>query len=493
MLPTVAETVRMRLETGPARVSIVGADGVAVVPVGALRDLTARDRPGALDMDRHPSDRSSLLPLYERQFVSDGVVEVDVVPGRYVVRVERGLEFVPVERVLEVVGDLDASLVPERWVTPNERGWWSADFHVHRPAADAELLLRAEELNLGVFVTGWTGKHDEDLTHPLSTRFDDAHCALFSNHEDERGGGAWIAHGLRESAVDPDAAWWHPSSAAAAVRARASAEWIDAEKPTWWESPVLVALGLVDSIGILPNHFLPYGTLANEAWGRPRDRALFPGPTGLRDYLWGLYYRLLNCGFRLPASAGSASGVMPAPPGHNRVYVQIADGFSVDGFYSGLRAGRSFVTNGPLLEFTVGDASVGDAVEATGDAVVPVRIRADHDRPVERVELVADGAVIAAASGPLLETEVQLSGVRWLAARAFGSQAPGQTLAHTSPIYVRGATIPVAEDAAYFVTWIDELVASVHEHPDRHPTDEARAAALALFAEARAVFAARAG
>lgn len=484
------ETVRMRLDTGPARLSIVDADGVAVVPGGALRDLTARDRPGALEMDRDPSDGSSLLPLYERQFVSEGVVEVDVVPGRYVVRVERGLEFVPIERVLDVVGDLEVALVPQRWAAPNERGWWSADFHVHRPVADAEPLLRSEELNLGVFVTGWTGKQDEDLTHPLSAPIDDTHIALFSNHEDERGGGAWIAHGARESVVDADAEWWHPSSAAAARRARGSAVWIDAEKPTWWESPVLVALGLADSIGILPNHFLPYGTLANEAWGRPRDRDVHPGPGGLREYLWGLYYRLLNCGFRLPASAGSASGVMPAPPGHNRVYVHAPGDLSVEGFYAGLRAGRSFVTNGPLLEFTVGGAGVGDTVDA--DAVVPVRIRADHYLPVERVELVVDGAVTAAASGSLLEIDVPLSGVRWLAARAFGAQSPGQTFAHTSPVYVRGDAAPVAEDAEYFVAWIDELIAAAREHPDRYPTDDARAATVALFTEARQVFATRA-
>ena len=35
------------------------------------------------------------------------------------------------------------------------KGWWSGDFHLHRPPEDAKTLLMAEDLNLGVFFTMW--------------------------------------------------------------------------------------------------------------------------------------------------------------------------------------------------------------------------------------------------------------------------------------------------------------------------------------------------
>ena len=46
--------------------------------------------------------------------------------------------------------------------------------------------------------------------------------------------------------------------------------------------------------------------------------------------LWSMevYYHLLNCGFRLPVSAGSASGVKASPLGYNRVYARVSGAFS---------------------------------------------------------------------------------------------------------------------------------------------------------------------
>jgi len=61
------------------------------------------------------------------------------------------------------------------------------------------------------------------------------------------------------------------------------------------------------------------------------------------------YYRLLNCGFRLPVSSGTDWWITD----HNRVFVQVQGKFTYDTWIAGLRAGRTFVSNGPLLEFRV--------------------------------------------------------------------------------------------------------------------------------------------
>ncbi len=60
------------------------------------------------------------------------------------------------------------------------------------------------------------------------------------------------------------------------------------------------------------------------------------------DYTHGMYYTLLNCGLRLPPSAGTANGVHPVPPVLARVCAS-AEGFSYDAGCVGSSKG------GPLL------------------------------------------------------------------------------------------------------------------------------------------------
>ena len=83
------------------------------------------------------------------------------------------------------------------------------------------------------------------------------------------------------------------------------------------------------------------------------------------------YYALLNCGFRLQPTAGTASGVHPVPLGFSRVYVQLAGEFSGDKWLQGLKAGRSFVTTGPMV-------FVKPTMRTRGDSsysIPPVRMR----------------------------------------------------------------------------------------------------------------------
>ena len=124
---------------------------------------------------------------------------------------------------------------------------------------------------------------------------------------------------------------------------------VDVEKPFWWDMPVWVAAGKIDSIGLANNHEHRDGMLDNEAWGKPRETALYPSPHGNGRWSEHIYYQLLNCGLRIPPSAGSASGVLPNPVGYNRVYVPLRRELTWDSWWENLRRGRVVVTNGPLL------------------------------------------------------------------------------------------------------------------------------------------------
>ena len=116
---------------------------------------------------------------------------------------------------------------------------------------------------------------------------------------------------------------------------------IDVEKPFWWDVPLWVATGKVDSIGLANNHLHRDGMLDNEAWGKPRPTGRFSDPLGNGRWSQDIYYQLLNCGLRIPPSAGSASGVLPNPVGYNRVYVHCGDELTWDKWWENLRRGGS--------------------------------------------------------------------------------------------------------------------------------------------------------
>ena len=84
--------------------------------------------------------------------------------------------------------------------------------------------------------------------------------------------------------------------------------YIDAEKIVWRDGAALAALGLIDFVGIVHNHFNRHDVeLETDRWGMiPKFRPEFDTVRGMPLWSMEVYYHLLNCGFRLPVSAGSA-------------------------------------------------------------------------------------------------------------------------------------------------------------------------------------------
>src|SRR5262249_60522616 len=89
--------------------------------------------------------------------------------------------------------------------------------------------------------------------------------------------------------------------------------WTEGGKPFWWEVPAWVAAKQVDSIGIANNHMCRDRMYETEAWGKRRVVERYPAPRGNGYWSQDIYYRLLDCGLRIPPSAGSASGRLPHP------------------------------------------------------------------------------------------------------------------------------------------------------------------------------------
>src|SRR5262249_32846576 len=219
------------------------------------------------------------------------------------------------------------------------------------------------------------------------------------------------------------------------------ATWIDIEKPFWWDVPLWLVNGSPDSIGIANNHMYRTGVYPGEAWGKPRDKDKLPGVSG--NGLWSqeIYYHILNSGFRIPPSAGSASGVLPNPVGYNRAYVHVGEKMTAGGRGKGWKAGRVFVTNGPLLLATAGKEKPGAVFRSEKKHEVAVDVDVTGNDLIRSIEILQDGVVVKAIKpgktawkGQLGKVTFEKSG--WMLVRVIADVKHTFRFASTGPWYV---------------------------------------------------------
>src|SRR5262249_11537371 len=144
-------------------------------------------------------------------------------------------------------------------------------------------------------------------------------------------------------------------------------------------------------------------------------------------------------------------------PGSDRVYVHVDDPFTYQGWIDNLKAGRTFVSNGPMLEFLVEDKAPGATIALTPGHAVRVQAKAASQYPLDRLEVVVNGRVAATVqaredeSTIAIDRAVPIAASGWLAVRASGPphpDHPGPSLfAHTSPVYLDVSGRPVSAQA----------------------------------------------
>jgi hypothetical protein len=195
-----------------------------------------------------------------------------------------------------------------------------------------------------------------------------------------------------------------------------------------------------------------------------------------------VWYKLLNCGFRLPTAAGTDFmgnyASLRGPVGLNRVYAEIKPGpLKIEPWLASIKAGRTFATNGPLLHFWLGGQGIGGEVRLAKkeDKKQEVQFSAAMNSivPVDHLQIVCNGKVArelaldSARTSAHVEGSIPLETSGWCVLRAFSDKAEYPILdlypyATTSPVYISEAGAPVrsAADAAYFVAWVDRLIAA---------------------------------
>jgi hypothetical protein len=467
------QTVHVRVNdaaTGrptPVRVRFTGPDGTYYAPFGRLTDFAT---------GRNEDVGGNLLYGDKKYAYIDGTCEIRLPPGPVRVEVSKGFEYKPLEQEITLKpGQLAMRLTIQREFDLRRSGWYAGDSRAHFLTPHAALLEAAGE-DLAVVnllarrviiesapnpwaeVPGETPKPELHPAIPNILAFSGQEPALelpghvvvvntYNSHPRLGGLGLLNCHRVV-----------HPLSFG---HRGESDDWSLAD----WCDQCHRKGGLVvwgsEGVGLLSDTCLDCECLADLILGKV-DALEAPGfavPGAPAVTAW---YQLLNSGLRVPLVGGSRKSSNLLPLGCVRGYARLAEGaeFNYRNWIVGVRAGHTFVTNGPLISMTANDQGPGAVLDVPASTPIRAHAEARSLLPFERLEIVANGIAVVAApaagspAAASLDAEVPLPEGGWLAARCYGEQRlPGFMLgqcayAHTSPVTVRVDGRPAKTDPA---------------------------------------------
>jgi hypothetical protein len=371
----------------------------------------------------------------------DGTCQGWLPRGDVVIDVARGFEYEPLRELVRIEpGQRELVLRLKRWTSMNAQGWFSGDSHVHFVSAQGSLLeQRGEDLNVVNLLQSQWGSlftNTEEFTGSPQVTGDGRYLTWVSQENRQPFLGHLALWGLRR----PVMPWCSAGPSEAELGAwqeTTLSDWADRTHEQGGtvviahfpmpngEPPVLIATGRADAVEMIVQ--------------RPAFHAE--------------YYSYLNAGYRLPLVGGTDKMSSDVPVGMYRTYAKLGDeAFSHEAWSRAVRAGRTFLSGGPIVRLDVDGHEPGDTVAIPGGGTASVFAVAESVFPMGSLQIVMNGNVIASADESSndgrveLRTELLVEGDSWVAARCggpnhFDGPAHRDTwgrriFAHTSPVYV---------------------------------------------------------
>jgi len=383
-------------------------------------------------------------------FWVDGGFDEALPAGKVTVKATRGPEYVPRVVAAEILSDpemLALDLRLERRINMPARGWYCGDMHAHvihgeRYISDATITrgaigARAEGLDCYFATHAWDGPerdppYRDRLCRKLSTErfradwnwevkwFPGGHCWEVNTH--------W-ADPRKAYPIGPRP---HPRGYSAQFEAHHA---------------IHLGGGVVGythpNVSHNPATELPFDLLAGPTFDAMD--VMTSGVSGANERSW---YLVLNHGYVMPCTGTSDTCLDRAwAPrlGACRTYVYLgSEPLSIANFAAGIKAGRTFATSGPLIDFTI-DGKRPGAVLVPGPKLRTVEVwarsEADPRLGLTHIELVRNGEIAKRLDVPADDNQaftaaftIQEAHNAWYIARCVGGP---RRLAVTSPIYFR--------------------------------------------------------
>ena len=501
-----------------ARVRVSGLDGTYYAPVNHRADFPVTHANDPIE------DEADVMLDMDRRFAYvDGRFTIAIPEDSFRIEVVKGYSYTFVDGAISL-SNLSEELIiklKKAFELP-EDNWYSGDVHVHYLNPQSAMLeMKAEDVNVcNVLISDFTIDHDrfrgaiEPISEPENLLF------IGQEYREDRLGHINLLN-LKEKLIEPSREirkHQYPLNLKAADETHAQGGHISWAHFAAWpglEGPLGLVLKKVDAVELLctidPFHAPIF---ASDVVPEVQMNS------GLR-----LWYRLLNCGLQIPATAGTDKMNNQVTVGANRVFAKVEGDFTYDNWVESLNEGRTFVSNSPILHFKVNQQDPGSILKLNAGEQVQLKVQVWSQLPIDRLEIIANGELLAEKSVPSgsayaqLDLTYQPTKSVWLAARAyqfsrpdarkglslaqrrdagggptllnqyFGTLRPETTFAHSSPVYLIADDMPIrsVEDATYFVRYLENARLWLDESGS-FPSAEAKAEVLAAFEEGKEAF-----
>ena len=377
----------------------------------------------------------------------------DMPVGDVYVEIFKGFEYEPIRQKVTIrPGQKRLVLKIKRWKDLRSEGWVTADTHVHFISPQTAWLEgQCEGVNVVNLLASQWGRlftNVGDLTGRVGVVEDDTIVYVGTENRNHMLGHMSML-GTRGLPVYPMCCGGPGESYLGDPDFMMLAEWARENKKKggvvirphfpycgFTEDPVPILAGLVDALEI--------GALRGD------------------DFPVQEWYRYLNCGYKVAVAGGTDKMGAYCPLGWLRTYAHLDPNrpFTYRAWAKAVRQGKTFASNGPLLDLRVDGHPIGDELlMKRGGGTLEVAALAESFWPLGLLELVHDGRVVMTEKGGrsgknrlevYARVKVEKSG--WIAARCSGapSHPGGAVAAHTSPVYVkvgetRAFSAPAAE------------------------------------------------
>lgn len=378
--------------------------------------------------------------------IAGSFADMPMPAGKFRVAIAKGYEYIEQSEELSFKpGDhLTRRYELGRWSDMPAKGWYSADDHIHlrRSPRENPLILdwiAAEDLHVGVLLQMgdfWTTYFTQYAFGKPGVYARGSHL-LTSGQEEPR------THELG-----------HTISFGADQFVRFQNEYYSYDKVF---DRVRASGGVSGYAHQVAMMFQGYRGLALDAIGGKVDFLEVMQLCAQRGPLvTDHYYRFLDLGCKLTALAGSdfpwcgrgmREGEEAVGPriGEARFYTYVGGPLSYERWLAGVKAGHTFTTTGPVVEFEVNGRKPGSTIDVTPGTKLRITARAlGHATqvPLQNLQIVGHSQVIREAkagergqtTGELaLDFEITPEHGLWIAARV---EAGPTQKAHTTPVYI---------------------------------------------------------
>jgi len=504
-----------------ARIRITNMDGIYLAPVGHQVDF-----PMTTSGDQESIEKDVILDNDRRFAYVDGEFQIAITADSFRIEVVKGFRYKIFDDSLYLgnyPGGIDIYLNIAFDDLPEDQ-WYTGDVHVHHINVETALLeMKAEDLNVcNLLISDFTRDHQnfKGMIEPAS---DPEHLVFYSQEYRENRLGHINLLNLTEKLIEPSVeqrTHQYPLNIDAMDEAHAQGGHVSWAHFAAWpglEGPLGIILKKVDAIELLCT-IDPFHEPIFVSDVVPEVRM----NSGLK-----LWYRLLNCGFKIPITAGTDKMGNFVTVGANRVYAQVEGDFNYENWIDALNEGRTFVSNSPFLSFKVDNKPPGSILEGSSNKGHRLQAEVWSQMPIDRLEIIANGELVAEVSIPegafhaAIDIKYQTEESVWLAARAYqltqkdtrnglsmsqrrnsgggptylnryyGTLRPEVTFSHTSPVYIQieGQPVRSRDDANYFVRYLQNVINWLDESGS-FPTEEAKQEVLKAFEQGKQGFAA---